>query len=250
MARQGLAGLGLAWLGRAGHGKAWRGYLIHVSHGMAWYGSAWHGAARRGMAGLGQARRGAARQGKAGRGLQKGINMTTNIVPFQPKDGLPEWRKIYNAISREVGAIIKFEDLSVIIKRDFKTSRGPIYRVIRELEANDYRTLISVKGVGYKVADVSEHEYLGLAHHKRSRKNLQKSINKFQSADRELMDDEIRARFDMLAIVAARQLMHIRKLDARMDRQERLLEDIATKGDEDRTKLDDLINKLHQRGLI
>lgn len=63
-----------------------------------------------------------------------------------------EWRRIYEYVAtRPVGAVITFDDLSRVLERDFRRNRAPMSMAKGELQIRDRRTLVIVRGVGYRV---------------------------------------------------------------------------------------------------
>jgi hypothetical protein len=107
------------------------------------------------------------------------------VTPFLPTGEQAEWKVIYDHLrAQQPGYIITFEKLDELLGRPFKNGRGPIYRAQQELEENYSRTLSSVRGQGYRVAQAEEHLTIGLNHSRRARKQLKRGVEVVESADR------------------------------------------------------------------
>lgn len=109
------------------------------------------------------------------------------------------WREIYDAVRPlSPGAVITYEQITTLIERDVKYNRSAIERAREELEREDHRTLICVRGKGYRIATAAEHETLAHRHTARSRRQVTKAVSRIQSADRSALTAEQRSRFDQI----------------------------------------------------
>lgn len=138
---------------------------------------------------------------------------------FTPRGDRAEWRVIYDETRKMApGDVLTYERISGLLGRDFRADRGPLQRVTRELEEADSRTLVCVRGKGYRVAAASEHEQLARQHSVRSRRQLDKAAAKARSANRADLSPEQARRLDELEIQFSQHAGMLRRLDAR-DRQ-------------------------------
>jgi hypothetical protein len=138
---------------------------------------------------------------------------------FTPKADRAEWRVVYDEARKlEPGQVLTYQRLSQLLGRDFTAGRVPVTRAIRELEAADSRTLVCVRGQGYRIAAATEHEHLARQHSARSRRQLDKAAAKARSANRAELSAEQARRLDELEMQFNQHAGMLRRLDAR-DRQ-------------------------------
>jgi hypothetical protein len=138
---------------------------------------------------------------------------------FRPKGDLPEWRLIYDEFRKHrPGDVVTYQQLTEILGRDFRASRVPLQRAIKELENADHRTLVCERGTGYRIASAAEHEQLAHLHSKRSRRQLTKAVAKARSANRAELTSDQAHRLDNLEVHLSQHAGMLARLNAR-DRQ-------------------------------
>jgi hypothetical protein len=89
--------------------------------------------------------------------------MGLELVPFQPKGEVPEWRLIYDELVKlDVGDEITYERCARILGRSFgpHDNRGPLYRAEKELLVAEQRALEPVRGHGKRVVPAVEQRRL------------------------------------------------------------------------------------------
>lgn len=144
-------------------------------------------------------------------------------APFQPKSetGTAQWEIIYGYLQGlPYGHVATYDDVLTATDIDLRVNRQPIYRAMKELEANDQKTLESVHKVGYKVAEPKEHETLARRHHKSARRQVDKAVRKARSANRALLNPTERAQIDAVEMTLSRHADAIRRLDGRVSKIE------------------------------
>jgi len=165
---------------------------------------------------------------------------------FQPKGEKAEWEMIYDYLkSKEKGALISYKELSKVINRDFASNRSPIYRAMKEMEIEDDRSLLNVRGYGYKITIAQDHEGLAFLHHKKSRRQMNTAKRKITSADMTQLSQAERARFREIELALSQQAEMIKRLDKRVTVVE---EKQKTQGDTT-ARLDKLIDALKRHGI-
>lgn len=219
---------GKAWLGRASTGWAELGKARDICGRLAATGvrgpdshagdvvGPGKALARRGADGQGLASTGRAWQGEAGTFSKNAKDETvTNL--FEPKNGVAQWRAIYeHIITLAVGDIITHERLAGLVPEAAESSvRQAFYRAVKELEDENSRTFASVRGVGYRLVEAREHEGLAQNHHRRSRRQLGKAKRKLHSADRSRLTADEKQRFTALEIHVSQQQDMLRRLSAK-----------------------------------
>ena len=118
---------------------------------------------------------------------------------FEPLGAQAEWKTLYEHLKKvKLGTVVTYRTFSTLLDRPFEDNRSPLYRAIKELEVQDKRTLVNVRGEGYRVAEPDEHEKLARRHIRSSHRQLTKAKGKTSSAPREGMSAEARRRLDAL----------------------------------------------------
>jgi hypothetical protein len=98
---------------------------------------------------------------------------------FEPKNGTtPMWRLVYDlAITRNPGDLITYEELTETLGYDPRIGpRNPIHSAAKHLLDDRDRTLIAVRGQGYRIALATEHYGLARGKQKEARRKISKGI--------------------------------------------------------------------------
>jgi hypothetical protein len=167
--------------------------------------------------------------------------------PFVAKDVRAEWEKIADlAMNLEVDELLTYEALDETLGRSFRLSRNPIYKATRWLEANHKRTLVPVRGEGYRVATAAEHLIVSRRHHKKSRRSLTRSQEVLVATRREDLDAGQLAYLEILEQALGRQVQMLMWVEARTSRLETQAAQQAeslTVTTERVTRIEDLLEK-------
>ena len=149
-------------------------------------------------------------------------------MPFTPKGDVAEWEMIYAEVrTLHPGEEISYERLSELLGGDFKTtSRAPMERAIKQLQLRDSRTLVNVRGKGYRMAAAAEHEDLARVHARKSRRQLGKSITVLRSADRTQLSADQANRLDAMESVLTRHDEMLDRLTRRDAERHQQLKDL------------------------
>jgi len=173
---------------------------------------------------------------------------------FTPKGDRPEWRAVYDeARTLGAGQVLTYERLSQLLGRDFRASRVPVTRAIRELQEADSRTLVCVRGQGYRIAAATEHEHLARQHSARSRRQLTKAAATARSANRAELSPEQARRLDELEMQFSQHAGMLRRLDARDRKREAEIKQLRRDTTGDIATLSDQVSRLtdvlHRHGI-
>jgi hypothetical protein len=95
---------------------------------------------------------------------------------------------------------VTYEQLDKVLGRDSRIDRGPIKAAMRKLEKNDKRTLINVRGVGYRIAQPAEHADVAMRRVEKSRRVMRSAASCAKAADRSQLTPEESAKLDTVAI--------------------------------------------------
>lgn len=178
-----MAQLGAARLGMAGQGTAWRG--------LAWLGSArqaGHGGDRPGLAWHGAAWPGVAWQGF--------FTRAGNTMAFDIKraDGRSNQQVLIDSVAgAEPGTLFTYDQLSRILGFDDKRrTQSVVVSAQRRLLKEFCRTMMNVRGEGYRIAEAKEHMMLAHDCKRRSDVQLRKGLHILRHVKWEEMDEETR----------------------------------------------------------
>lgn len=138
--------------------------------------------------------------------------------PFIAKGSEPEWQMIYKVLKHmEVGQVITFEMLDAVLGRTFTDSRTPIYRAKAELLTNDRRLVRSVSGVGYRIAESTEHEDVARGHIRTGHRQITKAKDLVTLTSRSGMPAEKRRSLDSLQMHLAKVAQATGALNRRVE---------------------------------
>ena len=142
----------------------------------------------------------------------------TTLAPFTAKspDGRSEATIVYDHLKElQIDDIVTYETLDDLLRRDFKTSRSPMYVATAMMEHSRKRTLEAVRNVGYRIVHANEHERLGIEHHRKARKQLVRAMKRVDSADLALLTPVERQTLVAVAVHISRHEQMLRSLNRR-----------------------------------
>jgi hypothetical protein len=141
---------------------------------------------------------------------------------FEVKGHQSQWKTIYDNLSKmEVGDIVTHGELAAMLPGVPRASVRPaLYRAVREMQVIRSRTLASVRGVGYRMVDANEHEFLAKGRRKSARRQLRKAQQVAAAADRSRLTPDERKRIDELEHHLARQADMLKRIDERQEKTE------------------------------
>lgn len=169
---------------------------------------------------------------------------------FEVKGDIPQWQMIYNAlVPLKVNDTVTYEELSDALGVDFLSRRSVLDKAVLELQAHHLRTLINVRGVGYRVAEAAEHETLARQHHRKSRRSLGRSVAKIESADRTKLTREQRTKFDALELQLRQHQQMIKRLDSRVTAVETGVKDTRRVQEDADARISELFDLLKKHGI-
>lgn len=165
---------------------------------------------------------------------------------FQPVGDRARWELVYDLLSPlDIGDVVTYEALGEALdETDRAKMRPALYRAAQRWGDEQRRALRPVRNTGYVVASIDEQEQLVRGQHRKSRRALSRSHRLAHNADRSLMDDEQRKRFDALESTVARQQDMIRRLDTRTSRVEEALSQSVTRQEVTEERLQALERRL------
>lgn len=136
---------------------------------------------------------------------------------------VPAWRVLYEAAQAlPVDGVLTYERLDVLLGREFRADRTPIYKAIRMLEERDQRTLATEVRLGYRVARADEHARLAAHKHSSGQRLVRAARRKVHAADRSGMTAEQRRRLDAVEQCYAAQAAMLARTTERVARMEQV----------------------------
>lgn len=125
-------------------------------------------------------------------------------------------KKLYEALrNTEYGVSFTYERLSEIMGVDSVLHRPIITAISRKLEKYDNRTLRNDFGLGYSIANPSEHIDLAKSKHRQAKNKLNKATYIIAATDRTKLQPDERKRIDNIEINLRAQKDAIRHLENR-----------------------------------
>lgn len=145
------------------------------------------------------------------------------MKPFTPIGEKPRWEYIYEELlTLDVGDTLTYERLYELCDtKDRSAVRAPFYRAVNAWGSEHKRAMRPVPNEGYRVVDANEHEAIAKAHHRKSKRSLNRGRRVIANADRSRLTPDQRQRFDQMESTLARQEDMIRRLDARTAKVEK-----------------------------
>lgn len=162
---------------------------------------------------------------------------------FETKNEVAEWRILFDAIRPlPEGSLISYEQFEMMLGRDLRGDRAPIYRTQRQMLADDNRTLVNVPGVGYRISKPDEHEGLAVGYRKGARRKMKKAIRVIDGTDRSRLSAKASQRLTAVEVNMRAQDSMLRRTEARVS----ILEKNDAKQDD---RIEMLVAQLKAKGI-
>lgn len=174
------------------------------------------------------------------------------MKPFEPKGDVAQWRVVYDMLVKlEIGDLLRYEDLlEALDMKARERVRGPVRKAAAVWGEEFHRALVPVYGIGYRVAEPTEHELIARKHHRKSRRALGRSRAAIRDVDRSLLTPAERARFDRMEVELSRHSDMIKRIDLKQEKIQKTIEaDRAARQATD-DKVARLEEALRRRGIV
>lgn len=167
---------------------------------------------------------------------------------FEIKGREAQWKTIYREVRKlPVGTIVTLEELIAMVPAAQLTSVRPaFYRALKEMEYADSRTFVTVRGVGYRVAEAKEHHDLAKRQQLFAKRRIDVGLRKAAAADRTALTPDERQRLDALEHHLRRQQSFMRQLANRTTKVEQRVEEVAVETIESSLKIHDRVDQLYK----
>lgn len=173
------------------------------------------------------------------------------MTPFEPKGDVAEWRAIFDLIKdKKPDDVIPLEDIEDALGRSLGSNRGPVYRAIKELEKSQYRTLATVRGVGYRVARPEEHLDLGLSHSRSARKQLRRGLQRAEATNRGELEPVAAARLEAFEATTSRLVQFIGRMAVAVDDHAKRIDTLESDKDKTSERVSVVEEALKRQGLL
>lgn len=125
---------------------------------------------------------------------------------------MKRWQTIYKYIKElPVSGVLEYTEIEQMLALPIDKARPSVYKAIRELEAQDSRTMENVQGVGYRVVHANEHERLVRGDVYAMKRRANRALRKTIYVRREDLDREQQTRLDDMQL-------HLMKTDDMLNR--------------------------------
>lgn len=173
------------------------------------------------------------------------------MTPFVPKGAVAEWRLVYDVLKvLKPDDVISTEEIEGALGRPLGKNRSPVYRAAKELQQVNRRALATVRGVGYRVAEPTEHFGLAMERSDRARVQLKKGIAIADATDLSLLPNDQAERLEALANLMTRGFEFMKILAIQVDAQTNLIESVKSEGKDTSERVSALEASLRKRGLL
>lgn len=141
---------------------------------------------------------------------------------FEIKGRESQWKTIYRELKHlAIGSLVTLDELKDMVPNAHPNSVRPaFFRAVKELELNDSRTFINVRGVGYRMAEAREHENLARRQQKFAKRRIAAGLRVAAAADRSLLTPDELRRLTQLEQHLQRQQSFMRQLEQRTEKVE------------------------------
>lgn len=129
------------------------------------------------------------------------------------------------AAAADIGDLITYERFAALMEVQQRSAvQGAVHRALPILERDYSRTLETIKGVGYRVADARGHLRLGGVHRRKASRSLRRGQSKVESVDlRQIRDDpELVRRLEAERVAIDDVIEANRRADDKLRRMNRL----------------------------
>lgn len=172
--------------------------------------------------------------------------------PFQPVGQRARWRVLYDLLRiRKVGDVLTYEDMATALDLDSTADRTKLQlamrRAARELEVENKHAVDVVTNRGYRIIEPEQHLGLARRHQKKANRSLARGQSKVIHVDFNLMDDETRRAFEVVAGAFAAQIDFNRRMDVRQANLERAVKAVTRQTAEHAERTEEEIAQLRAR---
>lgn len=157
---------------------------------------------------------------------------------FEPIGELARWRVLVDEFANvDRGTVITYEELGKVLgldpanEADKRAIRSAVYHATRALSKDHDRSLVAVRGVGYRVVLPGEHVELAGRQQRKSTRALVRAKTHVDHVDLSELSDEGKRIVHATASALAWQQGQMRRMDIRQRDLEKVVASVVTKQD-------------------
>lgn len=171
------------------------------------------------------------------------------MTPFEPVGDEARWRVLYRLMKDAAsGALLTYEAMAGALALDPKTDRHTMQlamrRAARELELEDRRAIVAVRGEGYRVANADQHFELARMHQGKSVNSLERAKSKTDNVDYNHLSPDLVALAQATSHALSMQLAYIERLDVRQGKLAESLAAVEVRQQRTAEEIDELRERL------
>lgn len=178
------------------------------------------------------------------------------MMRFAPKGEQSRWKLIYDQLCQmQVDDMVTYEALGKLLQLNPNDDRHQIQmamrRAAREYLETNCRALDSVRNVGYRIVEPSEHLRLANGHNRKAGRSLHRGYEVATRVDVTGLDQAMRDALNSFALMAAAQSALNKRLARDQAKLAKALETVATKqglSDERLARLEQRLEALARDG--
>lgn len=172
--------------------------------------------------------------------------------PFEPVGPRARWRVLYDLLAaRKVGDVLTYDEMAAALDLDPSEDRQTIQlamrRAGRELEQVDKHAVDVVVNKGYRIVEPEQQLGLAQRHRRKASRSLVRGQSKVVNVDFNLIDDETRKAFEIVASAFAAQLDFNRRIESRQVNLEKAVAAVTQQTEEQAERTDEEIAELRLR---
>lgn len=170
------------------------------------------------------------------------------MSPFQPQGEEARWRTLYRLLQdRNIGDVLTYEEMADALEMDPVGDRQVIQAVFRraaiQYEQDDRRAVDSVRNVGYRIVEPTEHLKLAKRHGRKAGNQLKAAYSKTVNVDLSGESSDVVKAFELVAMGFAHQMEVNRRQAATNQRMDQAIANASVKIE----RTDDEVNALRER---
>lgn len=144
---------------------------------------------------------------------------------FEPKGEVSERALLVDLIcDMEPGEVVTYEMLDEALGRPFKDNRVPWYAAVETLQRDYKKTMVLVRGEGYRVAKPEQHADIATFRQKKARRQIGKASRVVKNTNWSALSPKEAERLTSVEIALANQQRALRSVSGRVAKVEKKTE--------------------------
>ena len=174
------------------------------------------------------------------------------MAPFEPAGEQARWRVLYDLLREaNVGEVVTYDEMAEALELHPVDDRTRVQlamrRAAQELETVDRHAVEAITNKGYRIVEPERQMDLARRHQRKAGRSLKRGHSKVTNVDFNGMDPDVRSAFEVMAGAFAAQIDFNRRLSARQEKLEAVVESVTQRSDEHQQRTDDELAALRAR---